>query len=548
MCGILCICGTANLIEARKRALILRKKIQHRGMDESGIVELGDSIFCHERLSIVNPESGSQPIISDCGNVTVCVNGEIYNYKELKNELTGTYMFKSDSDCEVIPYLYKENGIDFLQTLNGDFAFVLYDATSNTIFAARDPHGVCPLYYGYGKDGSVWFCSEMKGLVEDCTTYFTFPPGHFYDSSLENPLVKWYNPVWHDLSYLPNETACRLNNSLTRAVEKRLMADVPFGVCLSGGLDSSLIASIAKRLITSRGSDTPLPSFCIGLKGSPDLAASRKVADFLGTNHHEFHFTVQDGIDALRDVIYHTETYDITTVRASTPMYILARHIRSLGYKMILSGEGADEIFGGYLYFHKAPNREEFHKETVRKLQNLHLYDCLRANKSMMAWGVETRVPFLDTSFLEIAMGLDPELKRPRAGIEKYILRDAFTVEDSHSPYLPDDILWRQKEQFSDGVGYGWIDGLKDYAEKEVCDNSIKNAGNIFLHNTPTSKEGYLYRTIFSELFPGGMSSATVPGGPTIACSTAAAVEWDESFKGRLDPSGRSIGDIHHVL
>lgn len=546
MCGILCIFNTS--VQTRKQALILRKKIQHRGMDESGIVTYGSNsvhhFMCHERLAIVDPESGSQPLVSVCeyGEVCVCVNGEIYNHLQLRNLLKFPHTFKTNSDCEIIIHLYEEHGEKFVDYLVGDFSFVLYDKTKNIIIAARDHLGIVPLYQGYGRDGSIWFASEMKAIPQTETVYNIFEPGTMYvHSGGIRVTTRWYNPSWTTDNFLKSFEYTPLKvirDSFTDAVARRLMADVPFGVCLSGGLDSSLVASVCRRLL---GKDAPLHSFCIGLEGSPDLKAAKMVADHLNTTHHEFTFTLEDGIDALRDVIYHTETYDVTTIRASTPMYLLARHIRSLGFKMVLSGEGADEVFGGYLYFHKAPSPLDFFHETVRKVKALHQYDCLRANKSMMAWGVEVRVPFLDKLFLDTAMNINPELKMIKAPtqiMEKYILRKAF----SSGNYLPDNILWRQKEQFSDGVGYNWIDGLKEYASAEISDTQLSNAKYIFPINTPVTKEGFLYRSIFHELFPQECAAKTVPGGPSIACSSSVAVEWDKSFTGNLDPSGRSVG------
>ena len=556
MCGILCICNTTS--DQRASIVKLRRLLRHRGMDESGIAEIitkrGTTNFlCHERLSIVNPESGSQPLTNEDGTITVCVNGEIYNHKELRETLKGNHTFKTESDCEIILHLYEEIGADLVYKLNGDFAFVLYDSKKDIILVARDQSGVVPLYFGRDEmTKSLWFSSEMKVLSEGvCGSYYNFFPGHYYLETSTNMYWKSFLPSWSNNNTIPTNQCSTLmiREGLTKAVKYRLMADVPFGVCLSGGLDSSLVASIVKRLLPA---DFKLATFCIGLEGSPDLVAAKKVAEFLGTNHHEFHFTVQEGIDALRDVIYHVETYDVTTIRASTPMYLMARKIRSRGYKMVLSGEGADEIFGGYLYFHKAPNATEFHEETVRKINSLHMYDCLRANKSMMAWGVEPRVPFLDKEFLELAMNINPEYKMIKERvegdkkIEKYILRSAFDTSFDTSfgeRYLPDDILWRQKEQFSDGVGYAWIDGLKEYTNIQVTDSDLENASLFFPHNTPMTKEAYFYRYIFEELFIEG--SNTVPGGPSIACSTAKAVEWDLGFKGNLDPSGRSVLGVH---
>eukprot|EP01116_Phalansterium_solitarium_P008671 TRINITY_DN22622_c0_g1_i1.p1 TRINITY_DN22622_c0_g1~~TRINITY_DN22622_c0_g1_i1.p1 ORF type:complete len:564 (+),score=123.15 TRINITY_DN22622_c0_g1_i1:143-1834(+) len=553
MCGILiAISSPENTDSLRKQVVHLVKRLRHRGPDWSGICVQKRSdqvaILAHERLAIVDPVHGAQPLYDETGQLALCVNGEIYNHQQLRRELKATHKFSTESDCEVILYLYKEVGAELLNRLSGDFAFVLSDASTGAFLAARDPIGVCPLYIGWDNEGGVWFSSEMKALADVCQRFQEFPPGHYW-SNESSGFTRWYNPPWVSEQVPCGELdLAAVRGSLEKAVKRRLMADVPYGVLLSGGLDSSLVASIASRQVAllntdgDNGAAEPrLQSFSIGLKNSPDLVAAREVATFLNTVHHEVTFTIQEGLDALADVIYHLETYDVTSIRASTPMYLLTRKIKALGVKMVLSGEGADEIFGGYLYFHKAPSKEKFHVETCQKLKALSKYDCLRANKAPAAWGVEVRVPFLDRDFLDVAMAIDPDHKMIRPGkIEKYILRKAF--DDEERPFLPKAILWRQKEQFSDGVGYGWIDGLKDHADKQVTNEMMKTAAFRFPHNPPQTKEAYLYRSIFHQHYPQECAAQTVPGGPSIACSTAAAVEWELSWKGNLDPSGRSVG------
>lgn len=552
MCGILAVFGCVdNSPVKRARIIELSRRLRHRGPDWSGLHCYQDCYLAHQRLAIVDPASGDQPLYNEDKTVVVTVNGEIYNHKELREKLK-THDFRTGSDCEVIAHLYEEYGEDFVDMLDGMFSFVLLDTRDKSFIAARDAIGITPLYMGWGHDGSIWFASEMKSLSDDCERFISFLPGHIY-SSKHGGLKRWYNPPWY-LEQIPSTEydPIVLREAFEKAVIKRLMTDVPFGVLLSGGLDSSLVAAVASRyLANSEGAcqwGSQLHTFCIGLKGSPDLRAAREVADYLGTRHHEFYFTVQEGLDALEEVIYHIETYDVTTIRASTPMFLMSRKIKSLGVKMVLSGEGSDEIFGGYLYFHKAPNKEEFHTETCRKVKALHLYDCLRANKSTSAWGLEARVPFLDKEFLDTAMSIDPEWKmvRPDLGrIEKWILRNAFDVEEK--PYLPKHILYRQKEQFSDGVGYSWIDSLKDYANQLVPDAILTNAKFIYPENTPSTKEGYYYRTIFEKFFPKNAARSTVPGGPSVACSTAKALEWDVSWSKNPDPSGRAALGVHEA-
>ncbi|KAK4790505.1 hypothetical protein SAY86_017809 [Trapa natans] len=543
------------------------------GPDWSGIYQHGKFFLAHQRLAVIDPASGDQPLFNENKTIAVTVNGEIYNHEELRKRLPN-HKFRTGSDCDVIAHLYEEFGENFIDMLDGMFSFVLLDTRDNSFIVARDAIGITSLYIGWGVDGSIWISSELKGLNDDCEHFQCFPPGHMY-SSKEGSLRRWYNPVWFSESVpsTPYEPLA-LRRAFENAVIKRLMTDVPFGVLLSGGLDSSLVAAItARQLKADKQRSAPLHSFCVGLEGSPDLKAAREVADYLGTVHHEFHFTVQDGIDAIEDVIYHIESYDVTTIRASTPMFLMSRKIESIGVKMVLSGEGSDEIFGGYLYFHKAPNKEEFHHETCRKVINmwevvlkragvsrfpfiysslvwqikaLHLYDCLRANKATSAWGLEARVPFLDKEFINIAMDIDPAWKMidPEKGrIEKWVLRRAF--DDEEYPYLPKHILYRQKEQFSDGVGYSWIDGLKEHAAQNVTDKMMQNAANIFPYNTPATKEAYYYRMIFERFFPQNSARLTVPGGATVACSTAKAVEWDASWSGNLDPSGRAALGVH---
>lgn len=535
--------------ELRPQVLKMAKKIRHRGPDWSGIYCSEKAILAHERLSIVDPISGSQPIYSPDRNCVLAVNGEIYNHKEIREKYKGKYDFQTGSDCEVILALYKDKGIGFLEDLNGIFAFALYDSEKDEYLIARDHIGVIPLYMGWDDENHFFVASEMKALLPWCSKVEVFLPGHYYHSK-QKKLEKWYKRDWTLFENVKdNEASVNvLREALEESVKRQLMSDVPYGVLLSGGLDSSVISAIAKKYsskrIESGGSVDAwwpqLHSFAVGLVGSPDLIAAKKVADHIGTVHHEINFTIEQGMDAISDVIYHLETYDVTTVRASTPMYILGRAIKAMGVKMVLSGEGADEIFGGYLYFHKAPNAKEFHDETVRKLDKLHLYDCLRANKSLAAWGVEGRVPFLDKEFMDVAMTINPSEKMCSNGkIEKYILRKAF--ED----YLPEDVTWRQKEQFSDGVGYGWIDFLKANAIEKVSDEDMASASERFKINPPLNKEEYYYRSIFDEHFPSDSAAACVPSVPSVACSTPIALEWDEAFKKMNDPSGRAVQTVH---
>ncbi len=546
------MCGIVAAFELKQKSEELRgpvlemsKLLRHRGPDWSGIFVSDNAILAHERLAIVDPASGGQPLYSEDKSLILAANGEIYNHRELRKKLTLDYSFQTKSDCEVILALYTKFGTAFLDQLNGIFAFALYDVKSDTYLIARDHMGIIPLYQGWDEHGNYFVASELKALEGRCHKITPFPPGHYKVSS-NTTLVQWHSREWDDYENVKdNETdKAQLRKGLEDAVKRQLMSDVPYGVLLSGGLDSSLTAAIAKNYAAKRvESDDSvdawypqLHSFAIGLVGSPDLAASRKVADQIGTVHHEVTFTVQEGLDALKDVIYHLETYDITTIRASTPMYLLARVIKSMGIKMVLSGEGADELFGGYLYFHKAPDAKAFHEETVRKLSKLHLYDCLRANKSLSAWGVEGRVPFLDKEFIDIAMRLNPKDKMCGNGkIEKHILRETF--ED----YLPAEVAWRQKEQFSDGVGYDWIDSLKELVESEISNDQMGNAKFKFPYQTPATKEEYFYRSIFTEHFPSATAAETVPSVPSIACSSPVALEWDESFKNQNEPSGRAI-------
>jgi len=588
MCGIIAILQS-TLSKKNVKELLLQsmRSIRHRGPDWNGTfinsqIDSSENYILtnaigHERLTIVDPNTGSQPLYNSDHTVVVSVNGEIYNHKRLREQNLHNYKFKTNSDCEVIPYLYEECGSELVHYLDGVFAFVLLDTKTGSFLAGRDPIGVNPLYYGYDIYGAIWFASELKALEKNCSKYYTFPPGHIMTGTKTGDynLIKWYKPAWGNKFIKTDRKTLR--NSLINAVEKRLMTDVPFGVLLSGGLDSSLVASIATRLIRMRNSNSRIKTFSIGLENSPDLIKAKQVAEFLGTEHYSWIYTIEEGIDAIPDVIKHIESFDVTTVRASTPMYLLARRIKAMGVKMVLSGEGADEIFGGYLYFHKAPNATEFFHETVRKINKLHSYDCLRANKSTMAWGVEARVPFLDKEFLDIAMNTDPELKMIKnsyssdkieqniasssttnnisynttdgatiyisdQGIEKYILRSAF--DSTKNPFLPDDILWRQKEQFSDGVGYDWIDGLKDYSNNHITDHEFKNAKHIFPKYTPRSKEEFLYRRIFETHYGSNSSIKTVPYETSVACSTAIAAEWDEKWKNKEDPSGRSV-NVH---
>ncbi|KAJ7525345.1 hypothetical protein O6H91_17G046600 [Diphasiastrum complanatum] len=547
MCGILALLHCQNT--SRARVLELSRRLRHRGPDWSGLFHHDNFYLAHERLAIVDPASGDQPLYNEDKDIVV-VNGEIYNHESLKASMKRPHKYHTQSDCEVIAHLYEDIGEEVVQLLDGMFSFVLLDTRDNSFIAARDPIGITPLYLGWGIDGSVWFASEMKALKDDCERFEIFPPGHIY-SSKAGGLRRWYNPPWFSeaIPSAPYDGKV-LREAFEKAVIKRLMTDVPFGVLLSGGLDSSLVAAVASRHLSDTKAakqwGSQLHSFCVGLKGSPDLKAAREVADYIGTLHYEFTFDVQEGLDSLCDVIYHIETYDVTTIRASTPMFLMARKIKALGVKMVLSGEGSDEIFGGYLYFHKAPNKEELHQETCRKIKALHLYDCLRANKATSAWGLEARVPFLDKDFINVAMNIDPAEKmvRPKDGrIEKWILRKAFDVEEN--PYLPKHILYRQKEQFSDGVGYSWIDGLKAHAEKHVSDQMMKNAKYVYPYNIPSTKEAYYYRMLFEKCFPQESARLTVPGGPSVACSTAAAIAWDEAWSKNPDPSGRAASGVH---
>ena len=550
MCGIAAIFNIREQSpELRNQALEMSRKLRHRGPDWNGIYCGGSAILAHERLSIVDPESGSQPLYSADRKQILAVNGEIYNHLELRKRYENKYEFKTGSDCEVILALYRDKGPDFLEDLSGIFAFALYDEEKDEFLIARDPIGVIPLYIGRDAEGRVLVASEMKALEGFCESYEPFLPGHYFWSR-DNEMKRYYRRDWMEYESVKDNAAdpAELREALEKAVKRQLMSDVPYGVLLSGGLDSSVISAIVAKYAEHRIEDDSrsrawwprLHSFAVGLEGAPDLEKARKVAEHIGTVHHEIHYTIQEGLDAIRDVIYYTETYDVTTVRASTPMYLLARVIKSMGIKMVLSGEGADEIFGGYLYFHKAPDAKAFHEETVRKLSKLHQYDCLRANKSLAAWGVEGRVPFLDKEFLDVAMRLNPEAKMcPGNVIEKRIVREAF--EDM----LPESITWRQKEQFSDGVGYGWIDSLKAAANAGVSDEEMASAAERFPVHTPMNKEEYCYRSIFEELFPSRSAALSVPSVPSVACSSAEALAWDSSFRGLNDPSGRAVKGVH---
>ena len=555
MCSIFGIFGLQSgddLQGLRRQALELSQRQRHRGPDWSGVYIDEGAILVHERLAIVDPAGGSQPLRSADGGLALAVNGEIYNHRELKKELVQPYEFLTGSDCEVINALYREDQpASFLNRLNGIFAFALWDKVAGRALIARDPMGVCPLYWGHDREGRLCVASEMKAISGLCADVAQFPPGHYYDSK-SGELTQYYSKPWRHYAATEGIEVSKqeLREAFERAVHRQLMTDVPYGVLLSGGLDSSLVAAVAARYARHRIEEDDkaeawwprLHSFAIGLKGSPDLAAAEVAAAALGTVHHGFEYTFEEGLDALPEVIRHIETYDVTTIRASTPMYLLARRIKAMGVKMVLSGEGSDEIFGGYLYFHKAPNAREFHEELVRKLDALHNYDCLRANKSMMAWGVEPRVPFLDVEFMDVAMKMDAQAKMAGNGrIEKAVLREAF------EGYLPDSILWRQKEQFSDGVGYGWIDGLKAHAGARVSDRELAAAGKRFPINPPATKEAYYYRSVFEEFYPGPAAAETVPGGKSIACSSPAAIAWDASFASAADPSGRAIAGVHNA-
>ena len=550
MCGIVGIFDIKEQSsELRNKALRMSQKIRHRGPDWSGIYCGGHAILCHERLSIVDPQSGKQPLYSPDGRQVLAVNGEIYNHQAIRQATAADYEYQTGSDCEVILALYRAHGIHFLEQLSGIFAFALYDEERNEYLIARDPIGVIPLYIGHDADGKTYVASELKALEGFCDEYEPFLPGH-YLYSREGVMRRWYTRDWMDYEAVKDNGADidSLRVGLQEAVKRQLMSDVPYGVLLSGGLASSIISAIAQKFAARRVEDggqtgawwPRLHSFAVGLKGAPDLEKARLVAEHIGTVHHEINYTIQEGLDALRDVIYFTETYDVTTVRASTPMYLLARVIKSMGIKMVLSGEGADEIFGGYLYFHKAPSARAFHEETVRKLGKLHWYDCLRANKSLSAWGVEGRVPFLDRDFLDIAMRLNPKAKMcPGQEIEKKILRQAF------ADLLPEEIAWRQKEQFSDGVGYSWIDTLKRITSEQVSDEQMAHAAERFPIHTPLCKEEYFYRSIFEEHFPSRSAALSVNQEASVACSTSIALEWDAAWKQMNDPSGRAVSGVH---
>lgn len=562
MCGIACIFNIKQQSpDLRRKALAMAKRIRHRGPDWSGIYCGGSAILAHERLSIVDPQSGGQPLFSPDRKQILAVNGEIYNHRDIRSDFAGKYEFQTGSDCEVILALYRQYGVDFIEKLSGIFAFALYDEERDEFLIARDPIGVIPLYIGRDADGKVYCASELKALEGMCDEYEPFLPGHYYWSR-EGKMQKWYKRDWTEYEAVKDrytgmsaDEAYKaqvddVRTALEDAVKRQLMSDVPYGVLLSGGLDSSVISAVAKqfadkRVETDGKQDAWWPqlhSFAVGLKGAPDLEKARLVAEHIGTVHHEINYTIQEGLDAIRDVIYYIETYDVTTVRASTPMYLLARVIKSMGIKMVLSGEGADEVFGGYLYFHKAPDARAFHEETVRKLSKLHLYDCLRANKSLSAWGVEGRVPFLDKEFLDVAMRLNPAVKMcPGHTIEKRIVRDAF------ASLLPESVAWRQKEQFSDGVGYSWIDTLKAITAAAVSDEEMQHAAERFPINPPQNKEEYYYRCIFEEHFPSASAAKSVPSVPSVACSTAEALAWDASFKNLNDPSGRAVAGVHEA-
>lgn len=552
MCSILAILDLKSDTQPLRRQAIRLSKLQrHRGPDWSGVYTDTHAILAHERLAIVDVVHGAQPLLNPAGTHALAVNGEIYNHRELRAGLTIPFEFQTESDCEIILALYAEHGTAFLDRLNGIFAFVLYDSEKQRYLIGRDHMGIVPLYMGQDEHGHTYVASEMKALVPACASIMEFPRGHFLDSEV-GEATRYYKRAWRDYDVVADNEAdpAVIRTALTKAVERQLMSDVPYGVLLSGGLDSSIIAATAKKFAARRVEEAgrtaawwpQLHSFSIGLETSPDLKAARVAAEHIGSIHHEFHFTIQEGFDALSDVIYHLETYDVTTIRAATPMYLMARRIRAMGVKMVLSGEGADEVFGGYLYFHRAPNARAFHEETVRKLDRLHWYDCLRANKAMAAWGVEARVPFLDKEFLDVAMSINPSAKMAVDGkMEKHLLREAF-AED-----LPEVIAWRQKEQFSDGVGYNWIDSLRAHAEAEVSDRAMASAAVRFPYNTPPTKEAYFYRAIFAEHFHHDACARCVPGGASVACSTAEALAWDPSLAGVIDPSGRAVQGVHNA-
>ena len=550
MCGIVCAFDLKQKSEIlRPQVLEIKKKIRHRGPDWSGIYSDEKTVMAHERLAIVDPASGKQPLFSEDQKLILAANGEIYNHQDIRAKYEGKYAFQTQSDCEVILALYKDKGVDFVDDLNGIFGFAIYDVENDAYFIARDHMGIIPLYMGWDQNGTFYVASELKALEGVCTKIELFPPGH-YMSSTDGKLVQWYKRSWDEYAAVKeNETQIsEIKTALEEAVHRQMMSDVPYGVLLSGGLDSSVISAVAKKYSSRRVESNDetdawwpqLHSFSVGLDGSPDLAAAQVVADHIGTVHHEIKFTIQEGLDAIKDVVYNLETYDITTIRASTPMYLMARVIKSMGIKMVLSGEGADELFGGYLYFHKAPDAQEFHEETVRKLNKLHMYDCLRANKSLAAWGIEGRVPFLDKEFMDVAMRINPQdtmINGER--MEKWVVRKAF--EDM----LPESVAWRQKEQFSDGVGYSWIDTLKEVVDAEVSDEQLANAHFRYPIQTPQNKEEFYYRSIFETHFPSDAAALCVPQEPSVACSTKIALEWDEAFKNMNDPSGRAVAKVH---
>ena len=550
MCGIVCAFDLKQKVEElRPQVLEMSKKVRHRGPDWSGIYSHNNAILAHERLAIVDPASGKQPLFSEDKKLILAANGEIYNHRALRKQFEGKYNFQTESDCEVILALYKEKGVDFIDEMNGIFGFAIYDVEKDEYFVARDHMGIIPLYMGWDANGTFYVASELKALEGVCTKIELFPPGH-YLLSRDGEMKRWYHRDWMDYEAVKENLTSidEIHDALEAAVHRQLMSDVPYGVLLSGGLDSSVTSAIAKKYAAKRveSDDTQaawwpqLHSFSVGLEGSPDLAAARLVADHIGTVHHEIKFTIQEGLDAIKDVIYNLETYDITTIRASTPMYLMARVIKSMGIKMVLSGEGADELFGGYLYFHKAPNAKEFHEETVRKLNKLHMYDCLRANKSLAAWGIEGRVPFLDKEFMDVAMRINPDDKMINGErMEKWVVRKAF------ENYLPKSVVWRQKEQFSDGVGYSWIDTLKEVVAKEISDEQLENAHYRFPIQTPQNKEEFYYRSIFEAHFPSDAAALCVPQEASVACSTKIALEWDEAFKNMNDPSGRAVANVH---
>ena len=550
MCGIVCAFDLKQTAEElRPQVLEMSKKVRHRGPDWSGIYSHKNAILAHERLAIVDPASGKQPLYSEDKKLILAANGEIYNHRELRKQFEGKYNFQTESDCEVILALYKEKGVHFIDEMNGIFGFAIYDVEKDEYFVARDHMGIIPLYMGWDANGTFYVASELKALEGICTKIELFPPGH-YLTSKDGQLKRWYHRDWMEYDVVKeNQTSIdKIHDALEAAVHRQLMSDVPYGVLLSGGLDSSVTSAIAKKYASKRveSDDTQaawwpqLHSFSVGLEGSPDLAAAQLVADHIGTIHHEIKFTIQEGLDAIKDVIYNLETYDITTIRASTPMYLMARVIKSMGIKMVLSGEGADELFGGYLYFHKAPNAKEFHEETVRKLNKLHMYDCLRANKSLASWGIEGRVPFLDKEFMDVAMSINPQDKMINGErMEKWVVRKAF------ENYLPESVVWRQKEQFSDGVGYSWIDTLKEVVNTKISDEQLVNAHYRFPIQTPQNKEEFYYRSIFEEHFPSDAAALSVPQEASVACSTKIALEWDEAFKNMNDPSGRAVANVH---